>query len=48
MITAELVHGGESVTDVFATFETDLVAELVAEEIRGTIVEGRRLKVVFA
>ncbi|KAK5738039.1 hypothetical protein LTR17_006282 [Elasticomyces elasticus] len=46
--TAELIHGGESVTDVFYSFRTELVAGLVMEEIRGQLVEGRKLQVTFA
>ncbi|KAK3647022.1 hypothetical protein LTR56_008188 [Elasticomyces elasticus] len=46
--TAELIHGGESVTDVFYSFRTDLVAGMVMEEIQGQLVDGRVLQVTFA
>ncbi|EMC91244.1 hypothetical protein BAUCODRAFT_319348 [Baudoinia panamericana UAMH 10762] len=48
-ITAnELVHGGESVTDVFVRFRSELVAEMVKGKIDGVMVEGRKLQVTFA
>ncbi|KAK5739413.1 hypothetical protein LTR17_005318 [Elasticomyces elasticus] len=46
--TVELIHGGESVTDVFYSFRTELVAGMVMEEIREQSVEGRKLQVTFA
>ncbi|KAK5675827.1 hypothetical protein LTS10_011558 [Elasticomyces elasticus] len=46
--TTELIHGGESVTDVFYSFRTELVAGMVMKEIRGQLVEGRKLQVTFA
>lgn len=46
--TSEIVHGGESVTDVFFKFRSELVAEMVKEKIDGGIVEGRKLQVNFA
>ncbi|KAK5720069.1 hypothetical protein LTR15_007342 [Elasticomyces elasticus] len=46
--TAELIHGGESVTDVFYSFRTEVVAGMIMEEIQGQLVEGRKLQVAFA
>ncbi|KAK6392213.1 hypothetical protein LTR65_003985 [Meristemomyces frigidus] len=46
--TTEVVHGGESVTDVCVKFRSELVAEVVKELIDGQMVEGRKLQVKFA
>ena len=47
-VTAEeLIHGGESVTDVFVRFRSELVAEIVKEKIDGEMLEGRKLQVDF-
>ena len=45
--TEELVHGGESVTDVYIEFRSELVAEVVKNKIEGETVEGRKLQVKF-
>ncbi|KAK5137651.1 hypothetical protein LTR08_007946 [Meristemomyces frigidus] len=44
----ELEHGGESVTDVFMKFRSEIVAELVRDVIDGEMVEGRKLQARFA
>lgn len=44
----EIVHGGESVTDVFVQFRSELVAETVKDKISGVLLEGRKLQVEFA
>ena len=47
-ITAkELVHGGESLTDVSVQCRSELVAEQVKEKIDGKLLDGRRLQVTF-
>lgn len=46
--TVEVIHGGESVTDVLVRFRSEVVAEAVKEKIDGEIVEGRKLQVTFA
>lgn len=46
--TRELVHGGESVTDVFFKFRSEVVADMVKEKIDGEMVEGRKLQVKFS
>jgi len=44
----EIDHGGESVTDVFVTLRSELMAEMVKEVMDGCMVEGRRLQVKYA
>ena len=44
----ELLHGGESITDVFLKFRSELVAEAVKEKIDGELLESRKLQVTFA
>ncbi|KAK5119150.1 hypothetical protein LTR85_007764 [Meristemomyces frigidus] len=46
--TKEVVHGDESVTDVFVKFRSELVAEAVKEKIDGEVVGGRKVQVRFA
>lgn len=43
----EVIHGGESVTDVCVRFRSEIVAEMVRERIEGEMVEGRKLQVTF-
>ena len=46
--TSELVHGAESLTDVYFVFRSEVVAEVVKEKIEGEMVMGRKLQVTFA
>lgn len=48
ILTEELVHGAESLTDVFVEFRSELVAEAMKEKIDGEMVEGRKLQIEFA
>lgn len=54
MATRELVHGGQSSTDVFVRLGgldelgAGLVAEMVREALDGRVVGGRKLRVGFA
>ena len=48
VMTEELVHGGESTTDVFVRFRSELVAEAVKGKINGELLDGRKLQVDFA
>jgi hypothetical protein len=44
-VLEELVHGGESVTDVFVVLEDAFIAKGVQEQIDGALVAGRKLQV---
>lgn len=46
--TEDLLHGGESVTDVYVRFRSELVAEVVKANIDGEVVHGRKLQVKYA
>lgn len=48
IMTKELVHGGESMTDVFARFQSELDADMAMERMKGTILLERKLQVRFA
>lgn len=48
VMTRELEHGGESLTDVSISFSSELVAELVKDGIDGELLEGRKLQVKYA
>lgn len=48
LVTRELVHGGESVTDIWAEFESEETAEAVKEKIDGEIIYEKKLQVKFA
>ena len=48
-MTTEAVNlSGENVTDVYVTFRSELVAEMVKERIDGELFEGRKLQIKFA
>jgi hypothetical protein len=46
--TEEVVHGGESVTDIFVVLRSETVAEMVKDKIDGEIVAGRKIQVQFS
>lgn len=46
--TSEILHGGESVTDVCVKFRSELVAEFVKEKLEGEMIEGRKLQIKYA
>lgn len=48
LVTRELVHGGESVTDIWAEFESEEIAEAVKRKIDNGIIQERKLQVKFA
>lgn len=43
----EIVHGGESVTDVSVEFRSEMVAEMAKEKLDGEMVGGRKLQVKY-
>lgn len=48
IVTRELVHGGESVTDIWVEFESEELAETIKEKFDGEIIHERKLQVKFA
>ena len=46
--TSELIHGAESVTDVYIEFPSEMVADMVREKIDGEVLLKRKLQIAFA
>ncbi|KAK4553299.1 hypothetical protein LTR86_009599 [Recurvomyces mirabilis] len=47
VVTTTMVHGGESLTDVYVYFSSASAAAKVKETIDGEMVEGRKLQVAY-